>query len=132
MWYNDVKEQEMNYNQKYYQINKEKVLQKAREYRQKKREYFLWQTIKHRCKKDGTEFTLSVNDIVVPEFCPALGIRLVFGDDSGRDCSPSVDRINPKLGYTPNNIQIISKRANTIKSDATPEEVMKVALWMAQ
>jgi hypothetical protein len=114
----------------YYEKNKEKVLAKALAYRKSKREYYLWQTVKHRCKKDGTEFTLSVNDIVVPEFCPVLGIKLEFGDESGRWCSPSIDRINPKGGYTKDNIQIISHRANSIKSDGTPEEVMLVAEFM--
>ena len=41
--------------------------------------------------------------------------------------APSLDRLIPKLGYVKGNIVIVSTRANTIKRDATPEELMKIA-----
>ena len=37
--------------------------------------------------------------------------------------SPSVDRIDPKKGYTPDNIRVISWRANSLKSDASLKEL---------
>lgn len=44
--------------------------------------------------------------------------------------SPSLDRIVPALGYAPGNIHWISYRANAIKSNATPDELHKVADYM--
>ena len=44
--------------------------------------------------------------------------------------SPSIDRIDSTKGYTKDNIQIISWRANRIKNDSTPEELMQIATYM--
>ena len=41
--------------------------------------------------------------------------------------APSLDRLIPELGYVKGNIAVVSTRANIIKRDATPEELMKVA-----
>jgi predicted DNA-binding protein YlxM (UPF0122 family) len=69
-----------------------------------------------------------------PDFCPILGLELNYsGYGRGReraDFSPSVDRIDSTKGYTIDNIQIISWRANRIKNDATPQELKKIADYM--
>ena len=43
------------------------------------------------------------------------------------DLTPSIDRINPKKGYIKENIIVVSMKANRIKTDATVEEIRKVA-----
>ena len=43
------------------------------------------------------------------------------------DLTPSIDRINPKKGYVKENIIVVSMKANRIKTDATVEEIRKVA-----
>lgn len=43
---------------------------------------------------------------------------------------PSLDRINPDRGYVPGNVQVISFRANTLKNNATREELAKVLAYM--
>ena len=58
--------------------------------------------------------------------CPVLGIPLVIGEGACSDNSPSIDRIIPELGYVKGNIKVISRRANRIKNDATPDELFKV------
>lgn len=73
------------------------------------------------------DFILS---LPLPDICPVLGIKLSLGRITGHACSPSFDRINPKYGYIPGNVQVISSRANSIKSDATPSELMQVALFV--
>ena len=64
--------------------------------------------------------------------CPVFGFELVYGDDGehGRNNSPSIDRIDPKKGYVKGNIQIISKLANSMKQNATPEQMMQFAQWV--
>lgn len=88
--------------------------------------------IKSKCKKENIPFDLSHKDIVIPAHCPVLGIPLIIGDKTAHWQSPSVDRIIPSKGYTRGNIQIISHRANTIKSDATVEELEKVLAYVKQ
>lgn len=62
--------------------------------------------------------------------CPALGIQMSWGSAEGRSTSPSLDRIVPSKGYVRGNVQWISHKANSIKSDATPEEVGRVAQFL--
>lgn len=85
---------------------------------------------KKRALKKELEFNIIRTDIVIPEYCPILGIPLLRGSKVVNANSPSLDRIDPSKGYVKGNIQVISNRANTIKNDATPEELMKVALFM--
>jgi hypothetical protein len=56
---------------------------------------------------------------------------LVAGDKKGpRPDAPSLDKIDPKLGYVPGNIQVISHKANAMKWDATREELRAFAKWV--
>lgn len=89
--------------------------------------YALWESAKRRAKKQGVEFNIHPNDITVPEFCPLLGVKLFSSKKRlNPETSPSLDRINPKLGYVTGNIWVISYRANAIKNNATFEELQKV------
>ena len=84
--------------------------------------------LKSRSKKKQIPFDIEVSDIEPPKHCPVLGIPLhtVPGLGTNQHNSASVDRINPKLGYTKGNVRVISMRANLLKSDATIEELEKV------
>jgi hypothetical protein len=86
---------------------------------------------KERAAKKGLPFSLTKDDIAIPSHCPILGVPLKRGTKCFHDYSPSLDRIIPELGYVPGNIQVISHRANRIKTDANPEEVMLVAQYMS-
>ena len=92
---------------------------------QKDKRYTIWCGAKKRAKKKGIEFNLLIEDIPqVPEICPILGINIIANiTNSPLDSSPSLDRINPLLGYIVGNVRIISNRANRIKADATLEEL---------
>ncbi len=46
--------------------------------------------------------------------------------------SPTLDRLDPALGYTPENVVVISARANQIKTDATVEELYRVATYFME
>ncbi len=83
-----------------------------------------------RANRSGVPFDLTPDDILIPEFCPILGVSLAISDRKAGPCSPSLDRIKPELGYVPGNIQVISNRANTLKRDATPRELLAFAEWV--
>lgn len=87
---------------------------------------------KRRAIKRGLPCTITVGDISIPEICPVLGVEIKVSKGMCGPNSPSLDCIIPSLGYVPGNIAVISFRANTIKSDATVDEVKKVAAWMEQ
>ena len=64
---------------------------------------------------------------MIPENCPVLGIPL---DSSSGDNVPSVDRFDPSKGYTPDNVNVISNRANSLKNNATVEEIEQLYNWV--
>lgn len=78
-------------------------------------------TAKQRARKKGVEFDLTVADVEMPTHCPLLGLELERGGD--RENSPALDRLDSSKGYTPDNVWIISYRANRIKNDATLAEL---------
>jgi hypothetical protein len=71
-------------------------------------------------------FDLHIDDIVIPEICPILKTPFIKGTSS----AASVDRIDSSKGYCKGNIQIISRKANLMKSNATQEELEKFAHWV--
>ncbi len=89
----------------------------------------MWAGAKKRAWIKGIPFSLVMSDMPeIPEVCPILSIKLkencIAGPD---DCSPSLDRIIPELGYVAGNVRVISNRANRIRSDANAHELMLIA-----
>ena len=83
-------------------------------------------TAKYRAKKFGLPFDLSPADVYIPKYCPLLGIRLFRAGGRATDNSPSIDQIVPGKGYTRDNVWVISNRANKIKNNSTPEELIQI------
>jgi hypothetical protein len=79
---------------------------------------------RRRAKLDGLEHSITTDDLVMPSHCPLLGIPLFFSRGRPTPNTPTIDRFNPRLGYVPGNVWVISYRANTIKSDATLDELL--------
>ena len=96
-------------------------------------EMMLWISAKNRARKKGLEFTIKPTDIHIPEFCPVFGIKInsVWGgremNNYSRANTASLDRIDPRKGYLPDNIIVMSYRANIIKGDGLPGEHRKVS-----
>ena len=90
--------------------------------------------LKNRAKDRSLPFDLKVEDIVIPESCPMLGISLKATVGKGRISmkdnwnAPTLDRIDSTGGYTKGNVMVISARANFLKNNATLEE-MRAILW---
>ena len=85
---------------------------------------------KARVKRDNQwEWSLEFDTFLFPEYCKYLGIKLdySFGKGSIKDNSPSFDRIDSSKGYTIDNVEIISNKANTMKSNANRDELVKMA-----
>jgi hypothetical protein len=66
-------------------------------------------------------------DGMCPIFFTTLGFSL-----KDRFQSASLDRILPECGYIKGNVQWISLRANTIKNNAHPFELMRVARYLVK
>lgn len=91
-------------------------------------EYLIWYRAKENSINDKREFNIEVEDIIIPKYCPLLGIELVF--DIRNRVLPnyySIDRIDSSKGYVKGNVQIISLLANTMKNNATQEELITFA-----
>ena len=86
---------------------------------------------KSRARRKGFEHTIELEDIIIPTHCPLLGIPLFKGDDKVCPNSPSLDRIDSNLGYVKGNVWVISYKANTIKSNASIEELNTIATNLA-
>ena len=95
-------------------------------------EHYLFYSAKHRAKVRGLAFTLCVEDIHIPTVCPVLGIPLFKSDNKFSPNSPTLDRIDNTKGYTKENVIVVSFRANNLKSDATPVELKRLAIYYAQ
>ena len=78
-----------------------------------------------RATQGGYPFAITLSDILVPAFCPLLGIKLKVSEGSRGPSpdSPSLDKIKPELGYVPGNVWVISHRANALKGDASVQEL---------
>jgi hypothetical protein len=90
-----------------------------------------------RAHKQGLEFSITKEDIVIPDVCPVLGIKIKAGQgrkwdppskgcrlNGAQDSSPSLDRINNSKGYIKGNVRVISWRANYLKHTATFDELI--------
>ena len=103
--------------------NKEEYNRRCREKYHNNIENEMLKGARYRSKKDNIPFNLTIQDIIVPEYCPVLRYIKLETSKEGKHKynSPSLDRIIPKLGYIKGNVRVISFRANNIKSDGNAE-----------
>lgn len=119
-----IAERAKQYNAIHYPEQREQKLLKQKEWKLNNMERYLVRNAQNRSKKYGLPFDITHEDIIIPEFCPYLGIKLM---PLSKWSSPSLDRIVPELGYIKGNIQVISTKANTMKSNATQDELIRFA-----
>lgn len=91
-----------------------------------KPEYYLWNSARSRSKKKNLEFSIEVEDIIIPKLCPVFNVEMIVNTEY----APSLDRKNSSKGYTKDNISVISRRANVIKNNATLEELRLLVSWL--
>jgi hypothetical protein len=83
-------------------------------------------------RKLRSELSIEYYKSLIVDTCPLLGVRLTYENFKGNAPSnyATLDRIDPNKGYVEGNVQIVSFRANTLKSNATLEELkMIVKNW---
>jgi len=115
---------------KYEAVNKDKITKQKKKYKLENFELVMFRGARQRAKSRGLDFSISVDDIVVPDVCPALGIPLVRDNIKPCNNSPSLDRKDNSKGYIKGNVHVISRRANTIKNDSTIEELKMIIAYM--
>lgn len=105
----------------YRKANQKKLNETAKKWTKKNPSKRMYYSAKIRARKNNLEFSIKIEDIIIPEICPLLEIPIIIGKDKIN--SPSLDRIDSTKGYTKDNIQVISWRANWLKNNSTLEEL---------
>lgn len=88
----------------------------------------LYNRLKQSAKSRNIEFTLTLpelNELSFPITCPILGIPLKWNRGKAQDNSFSFDRIDSTLGYSIDNLQVISNLANRCKNNLSDEQLIK-------
>lgn len=113
---------------KYQEKNRDKILIARSKWRIDNYEKDLYIQTRKRSNRNHIPFDLDINDIIIPECCPYLKFGLTRIAGQGRVwTNPSIDRIDPHKGYTKGNIEIISMLANSMKNQATREQLITFA-----
>lgn len=106
--------------------NKERNKALSQQARDKDPLRYVYKGRKSKAKAQGIEFTIKYSDVIQPDICPIL--KTPFERHTW--AAASIDRIDNNKGYTPDNIQVISRKANVMKNSASPEEMLKFADWV--
>lgn len=110
-------------------IDKERVhentrVKKLKEHNPRK---YLYKRSKGSAKHRGIEFSIEVEDIIIPEKCPIILQEFNWNSKiHAAPNTPSLDRIDNTKGYIKGNVRVISYKANTLKRNATLEEIERL------
>ena len=95
---------------------------------------YLYAALKYRTNKRNIPLDVSIEYLIsiATDNCPVFNTPLSWCERKGRITanSPSLDRINPEKGYVEGNLQWLSNMANTMKQNATLEQLNQFADWV--
>ena len=114
------------------QENKAVYAERQRIKYSKNRIAYMLHSSRARAKSKNMVFNLEEKDIIFPERCPVFGTIFEIGVKKPSNFSPSLDRINSKIGYVKGNIIIVSFRVNNLKCNATFEELEKILKYLEE
>lgn len=92
---------------------------------------YMIRNIKHSAKRTDREFDLVYQDLELPTHCPLLEIPLVYRHQEGHSNDfdrATIDRIDTNKGYVKDNVWVISRLANTMKSSSTLDQLELFAI----
>lgn len=110
------------YRAKFTEDDKANRAEVQREWYRKNRAKAMLIASRGRAKAKGWDHDITLEDIMIPDLCPVLGIPME---------SASLDRFDNRLGYVKGNVRVISTRANELKRDATLEEMQAIVAYMS-
>jgi len=94
----------------------------------------LYYSSKARAKREGIPFNLVRDDIVERVLfghCEATGAKFDFRRSKKwhrQPLGPSLDRVNPKKGYTRNNVKVVTWQFNVAKNEYGLEDLLAMSL----
>lgn len=104
--------------------------------RKKNPRKFILNHAKARAKAKDLDINIDIEDIVLSDICPILGIPMSFSEPVrgacgiNKDNSYSLDRIEPNKGYVKGNVIVCSHRANVLKNNGSLEEHRKIVEFL--
>ncbi|WP_299076589.1 hypothetical protein [uncultured Paraglaciecola sp.] len=96
-------------------------------------EKWFWRIITMKHQKTSKAYRMAImKNTVLPTHCPVLDIEIDYSGGKGirEDNSPSIDQLIPQRGYNPENIRVMSWRANRIKNDGTAKEHQAISDYL--
>lgn len=92
----------------------------------------LYRGTKSRARVRGISFTITLEDLELDGCCQCCGREMFVTEEKGyqKPHSPSLDRLIPKLGYIPGNVNVICWRCNDVKRNSTLDELRTVVAWL--
>lgn len=119
-----------------YNNNKEIINSRKKEKYRINPEIYMFRAARKRAKEKGLEFSITEEGVRIAlektkningeYICPVFNIKMEINKNRSGDNSFTIDRIDNSKGYIPSNIAIISWRANSLKRDATIDELRNV------
>jgi hypothetical protein len=117
-----------------YRLNPDKYNESTKQWNKRNPLYSFVTAAKRRAKKKGFSFDLTVEHLeeiwtgVCPILCEAIQVRAAKGSINKRNRA-SLDRIDNSKGYVIGNVQWLSWQANTMKSNGSLEDMIKIGEW---
>lgn len=120
---------------KKWKINRDNLsIEQKAEIAEKSKMYYRQNIVKlllHRARSRSIKKNIFCNiteeDIILPSVCPLLEIPFQYGSRHDKWLTYSLDRIDNTKGYVKGNVQVITYLANTMKSQATKEQLITFA-----
>ena len=88
---------------------------------------------KRRAKLKNLAFNLSSDYLekIFPKtcICPILGYKMKVANINLGKLSPTLDRINPRLGYVKGNVEFVTNIANLMMTSANGRDIKKFVKW---